>query len=354
LTPDGFVEGRSALLVVLVAWIMMNRIFTFVVPPSAGGQRLDVFLVDQMPEVSRSRIKGLIDQGLAEVEGVRAKAGQRLKFGQNVTLIVPPVKPLELLPDSEVRFEILFQDKDLIVINKPPGLVVHPAAGHQSGTLVHGLLAVCPDLLEVGGRIRPGIVHRLDKDTSGVMVAAKNDQAHRALVDQFKGGAVQKVYLALCRGWPPVDRGEVDAPIGRHPIRRKEMSTRARLGRPALTRWEVLRRFRLGVSLVKLHLLTGRTHQIRVHLASIGFPVLGDFVYGVSAAGLKDGGGPLKEFIKRQMLHSRRLGLLHPQTGRKMVFEAPLPADMVSALEILEKNEENPPETRASVNRTCF
>jgi len=324
----------------------MNRTFTFLVPASAGGERLDIFLADQIQEISRSRIKVLIADGLVQIEGVRAKAGQRLKSGQNVTLTVPPVKPLELLPDSEVRFEVLFQDNDLIVINKPPGLVVHPAAGHHSGTLVHGLLALCPDLLESGGQARPGIVHRLDKDTSGVMVAAKNDRAHRNLVDQFKGGAVQKVYLALCRGWPSVDRGEVDAPIGRHPIRRKEMSVRTRSGRPALTRWEVLRRFRPGVSLVKLHLLTGRTHQIRVHLASIGFPVLGDSVYGVSAAGLKDGGGPLKGLIKRQMLHSQCLGFLHPQTGRQMVFEAPLPDDMVNILEILEKSEDDPFETR--------
>ena len=236
-----------------------------------------------------------------------------------------------------MAFEILYQDADIIVINKPPGLVVHPAAGHAEGTLVHGLLAVVEDLPGVGGEIRPGIVHRLDKDTSGVMVAAKTDAAHQALTAAFKGRGVDKAYLAICRGGPTKDRGIIDAPIGRHPIRRKEMSTRSKSGRTARTGYEVLDRFKMGACLVRLTLYTGRTHQIRVHLASLGCPVLGDPLYGrAGPGGLKDPEGRIRSLVNRQMLHSHKLGFAHPVSGERVDFEAPCPEDMVLVLAALE------------------
>ena len=222
------------------------------------------------------------------------------------------------------------------MVDKPAGLVVHPAAGHASGTLVHGLLAACPDMEGIGGEGRPGIVHRLDKDTSGVMVAAKTSEALRKLVDDFKNGRVSKTYLALCLGWPDRDRGEIDLPIGRHPVRRKEMSTRSNRGRPARTAYQVLARYGLGIGFLSVRIFTGRTHQIRVHLASQGFPVLGDPVYGRGPAALKNGGGPLKKLVRRQLLHSHRLSLKHPVTGRSLECEAPRPTDMARVLEILE------------------
>ena len=310
----------------------------FIVPDSGQGERLDRFLSLMAGELSRSRIKSLIDDGMAMVDGRTAKASQRLKAGQSLTLTVPAVTPPDLTPDHSVNFEVLYQDPDLVVVNKPPGLVVHPAAGHYSGTLVHGLLAVCPDLAGVGGEARPGIVHRLDKDTSGVMVVAKNDRTHRALAQQFKSGGIGKVYAAICRGWPGTDLGEIDAPIGRHPVRRKEMSTRSRSGRPALTRYRVLQRYSLGASLLDVKILTGRTHQIRVHLASIGFPILGDPVYGVGHLALKKSAENLKGLILRQMLHAKRLGFRHPGTDEALVFEAPIPPDMERLLAVLEES----------------
>ncbi len=306
---------------------------------SESGSRLDQFLAMRAPELSRSRIKNLIDRGLAEIDGVCSKAARRVKAGQVVKLDVPQVAPVDLIPDEQVIFGILYEDSHIIVVNKPPDLVVHPATGHATGTLVHGLLASCSDLAGVGGELRPGIVHRLDKDTSGVMVVAKTDRAHVALVDGFTERKMAKTYLAICHGQPKEDRGQIDAPIGRHPVRRQEMSIRSTSGRPALTRWEVLRRFRMSLSLLRLQILTGRTHQIRVHLASIGCPVLGDGIYGRGTSGLKKGGGSLKGSVKRQMLHAHRLGLTHPVTGQRMEFEAPLPMDMVMVLELLEKNE---------------
>ncbi|MFH1091793.1 MAG: RluA family pseudouridine synthase [Pseudomonadota bacterium] len=315
---------------------LVGTTLTFKVAEVDRDERLDRFLAARTLYLSRARIKVLIDQGLARVENTGAKAARRLKPGETITLLVPEPEPVELTPDAGVAFEILYQDPDIIIVNKPPGLVVHPAAGHQTGTLVHGLLAACPDLAGIGGEIRPGVVHRLDKDTSGVMVAAKNEQAHRVLVEAFKARKVQKTYLALCRGGPGTETGEIDAPIGRHPLRRKQMSVRAVTSRAALTRFEVVQRFSLGISLLRLHLLTGRTHQIRVHLASIGCPVLGDRIYGTGLGGLKDGGGPLKGLIKRQMLHAHELNLSHPRTGREMKFMAPLPQDMEQVISALE------------------
>ena len=308
---------------------------TLPVPDEGAGERLDRFLASRAGELSRARIKGLIDRGLCRVDDKAAKAAQRLKAGQRVDLTVPETADPDLTPDATVVFTILYEDADIVVVDKPAGLVVHPAAGHGAGTLVHGLLAACPDLSGVGGEARPGIVHRLDKDTSGVLIAAKTDRAHRVLADGFKNRAFDKTYLAVCVGRPEKNQGEIDAPIGRHPIRRKEMSIRSESGRRALTRYEVIETFPAGASYLRVHLLTGRTHQIRVHLASIGCPILGDPVYGKGAAGLKGHLGPMKHLVRRQQLHAHRLGLPHPVTNERMEFVAPVPADMVGVLAAL-------------------
>jgi 23S rRNA pseudouridine1911/1915/1917 synthase len=312
------------------------------VPAQGHGQRLDRFLTDLPLGLSRSQLKRLIDDGFVEVEGRPAKAGLKLKEGWSLVVTVPDPEPTRLVPEAGVRFAILYQDAELIVVDKPAGLVVHPAAGHRTGTLVHGLLAACTDLAGIGGEVRPGIVHRLDKDTSGVMIVAKTDRAHQDLAAQFKAGRVLKLYLGLCRGRTGLDQGVIEASIGRHPVWRKQMSTRSRSGRPAITRYEVLRRFDLGVSLLRLRLLTGRTHQIRVHLASIGCPILGDPVYGVGLGGLKDGGRLLRGLVARQMLHAQTIGFCHPVTREEMSFTSPLPEDMTRVLETLERCEAAP------------
>jgi len=314
--------------------------FQYHIPASSHGERLDRFLARRNPDLSRSRLKRLIDQGHVQVNKTPAKPSLNLKEGQLVSLIVPDASPSRLAPEPDIYFDILYQDRELIVVNKPAGLVVHPAAGHQTGTLVQGLLAVCPDLTGIGGENRPGIVHRLDKDTSGVMVVAKTDKAHHALAEQFKKGRIIKYYLALCRGWPRSNQGQIDTPIGRHPVRRKRMSARSPSGRPALTRFDVVRRFGQGVSLLRLNILTGRTHQIRVHLASIGCPILGDRVYGVGLGWLQKN-KMLKGLVTRQMLHAERITFIHPAVSQEMTFEAALPEDISRVLEALEKSEIN-------------
>ena len=315
----------------------METTRNFIVSSEYEGIRLDVFLSRVNPDLSRARIQSLIEEELVRIDERSVKAGKKVVAGQTVTLIIPPSKPARVAPDPSVEFEIIYQDRDLAIINKPAGLVVHPAAGHWEGTLVHGLLAACPDMEGVGGEIRPGIVHRLDKDTSGVMVAAKNQRAHEALVAKFKAGEMTKYYLALCVKWPRNDKGLIDLPIGRHPVRRKEMSTRSTAGRSALTKYEVLKRFSMGAALLRLRLFTGRTHQIRVHLASIGCPILGDQVYGRGVKALKNGGAPLRGLARRQMLHSHRLEFQHPGTGLPLSFEAPMPDDMEEVKRVLER-----------------
>jgi len=306
---------------------MSNSDYSFTAGAENSRQRLDAFLATALPDtlLSRSRLKELIEQGEVLVNGNPAKVAYRLRGGERITVAVPPPRKSELLPE-EVAFTILHEDEDLLVIAKPPGLVVHPGCGHQSGTLVHGLLFHCDDLAGIGGEERPGIVHRLDKDTSGVMVVAKNDQAHQALVNQFKERQVSKIYRAIVNGSPLADSGRIDQPIGRHPVQRKKMAINEQ-GRRAVTNWLVLERFVAGFSFLELVLETGRTHQIRVHLTALGHPVSGDELYGrqdkprLAALG-----------VVRQCLHSYRLGFQHPRSGAELSFTAPLWPDMAQIL----------------------
>jgi len=303
-----------------------------VVPLERAGERLDLFLAQSIPELSRSRIQRLIKEGRVTINGIKAlKPRQKLAGKEEIELEIPPPEKILLEPEPGVPFEILYEDRDIVVLNKPPGLVVHPAAGHSKGTLVQGLLARVRDLSGIGGELRPGIVHRLDKDTSGLLLVAKHDQAHQALSLQFKEREVSKVYLALVHGVPSLSSGHVDRPLGRHPVHRKKMSIQPH-GREAYTAWKVREGFkRMRAALLEVYPRTGRTHQIRVHLASIGHPIVGDRLYG----GLR----PTGPKALRQMLHAWKLSFFHPHTGKRLSFEAPLPPDFQSLLEELRAQE---------------
>lgn len=286
------------------------------------GKRLDVYIAGRLA-LSRSAAQRLIDEGRALVDGARAKAARRVRAGDLVTVELPEPRPLDVAPE-DLPLDILYEDSDIIVINKPRGLVVHPAAGNWSGTLVNALLAHCRDLSGIGGKIRPGIVHRLDKDTSGVIVAAKNDATHLALSRALKERAIEKTYLAVVHGVPRAARGVIDAPIGRHPVQRKRMAVVPEgQGRAALTEYEVLEDLD-GYALLKIHPVTGRTHQIRVHLAHIGHPIVGDPVYG----GRRERTARRAPEISGQALHAAAVSFNHPRTGERMTFTAPLPDDM--------------------------
>jgi 23S rRNA pseudouridine1911/1915/1917 synthase len=281
-----------------------------------AGARLDQFLVTRLADLSRARIQALIKVGAITLNAAVVKPGAKLHTGDSIGVTIPEAVPVETLA-QEIPLSVLFEDDDLIVLDKPAGLVVHPAAGHADGTLVNALLHHCTALSGIGGEMRPGIVHRLDKDTSGCLVAAKNDLTHRALVRQFAGREVAKIYLALVAGTPAAVGGIIDQPIGRHPVHRKKMAVVER-GRPACTDWRVLGSVP-GGSLVECTLHSGRTHQIRVHLKHLGHPLLGDEVYG------RRGDHP------RQMLHAWRLGFVHPRTAARVNFISPIPADFVEA-----------------------
>ena len=289
-----------------------------------AGRRLDALLAQLEPALSRAQAQRLIERGLVTVEGRASKPSHRVREGERIEARVPAPESAELEPEA-IPLRVVYEDADLIVIDKPAGLVVHPAPGHAHGTLVHALLHHCPDLAGVGGVARPGIVHRLDKGTSGLLVAAKHDLAHRSLAAQFKAHSIDREYRALVRGAPRADEGCVRAPIGRHPVDRKRFSTRARIGRAAVTHWSVERR--LGAhTLLRVRLETGRTHQIRVHLASVGLPIAGDPVYGASRRGNTPPG------LERPALHAALLGFDHPRSGERMRFESPLPEDLERVL----------------------
>jgi 23S rRNA pseudouridine1911/1915/1917 synthase len=303
-----------------------------VVPASLPGARLDAWLRDQLPNVSRGALQRLLAEGHIRVNGEPAKPNRAPRVGDRITIAWPAARPAEARPEA-IPLEILHEDADLLVLNKAPGLVVHPAAGHEDGTLVNALLHHCAGRLSgIGGVARPGIVHRLDKDTSGCLVVAKHDAAHVALAKQFAERSLAKTYLALVCGVPAVEAGEIRAAIARHPSHRKRMAVTDGGGREAWTSWR--RRERLaGAALLEATLHTGRTHQLRVHFQHIGHPIVGDDTYGerpnarlAEAAGWR---------APRQMLHAWRLEFTHPGTGAEMAFEAPVPEDFDAALRAL-------------------
>ncbi|HOB20261.1 MAG TPA: RluA family pseudouridine synthase [Candidatus Atribacteria bacterium] len=278
-----------------------------------AGQRIDVFLASQLPEYSRSYLQNLIKQGNATVEGAQVKANYKVKPGEEILLAIPPARQLAIEPEN-IELEYIYEDNDIAVINKPQGMVVHPAPGNYSGTLVNALLHSCRQLSSINGVIRPGIVHRIDKDTSGLLVIAKNDMAHRELAKQLKDKTMSRVYMALAEKNFKQDEGTIDAPIGRNPVDRKKMAVVER-GRNAVTHYKVLERFG-EYTLLMLELTTGRTHQIRVHLSHIGHPIVGDPLYGSKKQ---------RFTLNGQALHAYKLRLVHPSTGEPMEFEAPLP-----------------------------
>jgi 23S rRNA pseudouridine1911/1915/1917 synthase len=306
-----------------------------IVPAASGGLRLDRALTELLPDFSRSFIVKLIDDGRVSVAGRAAtKASLRVEEGQSIEVDVPPPAPSSI-ESQELPLTILFEDDELVVIDKPAGLVVHPAAGHRDGTLVNALLFHVKDLSGIGGELRPGIVHRLDKDTSGVMVIAKHDDAHRRLTDAWGTDAVRKEYLALVYGTPKSPSGTIDAPIGRDPRDRVKMAI-VPGARHALTDYFVAEQLR-HASLLRCRIRTGRTHQIRVHLKHLGHPIIGDALYsGPQWRGIPD--RKLQKTIAsfpRQALHASRITFPHPRTGEALTFEAPLPTDMQDLLEAL-------------------
>ncbi len=297
-------------------------------------ERLDRILMARHPDFSRARLEGLIKANRVFVNGVcAAKAGQKVSETDEIRVEIPP--PVPATPEAEdIPLDVLFEDADMLVLDKPAGLVVHPAPGHQTGTLVNALLHHCPNLSGIGGVARPGIVHRLDQDTSGLLVVAKSQKALEGLAKAFASHRnVEKTYVAICHGAPRLDAGTVDTLIGRHPVNRKKMAVVEANGKRAVTHWRVLLKGfspqkGVGVlSLVECRIETGRTHQIRVHLASLGCPVVGDALYGKSALD-----GRMDPTPRRQLLHAARLRLFHPVTGARLSFEAPLPKDFADVL----------------------
>lgn len=299
---------------------------TLQVNPEDTGTRLDAWLAGQLPDVTRSAAARLCEEGRVTAAGKPLAKNYRLSGGEAVSVTLPDPEPVDVAP-QDIPLDVVYEDSDVIVVNKPKGLVVHPAPGHPDGTLVNALLHHCGDSLSgIGGELRPGIVHRIDRDTSGLIIAAKNDAAHQKLSAQLQDHTLARIYRCIVIGNLREDSGTVDAPIGRHPVDRKRMAVEPRTGRPAVTHWSVLARYR-GFTHVECRLETGRTHQIRVHLASIGHPLLGDTVYGSR----KPWPG-----LAGQCLHARRLKFTHPSTGRPVELECPLPDWFQAVLRKLE------------------
>ena len=291
------------------------------------GERLDAFLARSVPGLTRSAAQKLLEDGAVTLSGRLGKKNDRTAAGMEVSLTLPQPEPLDVLP-QDIPLDVVYEDDDVIVVNKPVGMVVHPAPGHPDGTLVNALLYHCGSSLSgINGVLRPGIVHRIDRDTSGLIIAAKNDRAHLALAAQLQDHTLARVYEAVAVGSLKEDSGTVDAPIGRHPVDRKKMAVDRKNGRPAVTHWSVLARYP-GYTRVECRLETGRTHQIRVHMASIGHPLLGDVVYGSK-----------KPFpgLAGQCLHAKRLRFLHPSTGEPVEVECPLPQWFTDVLKKIDK-----------------
>lgn len=291
---------------------MEELYFTADVP----GIRIDRFLSDEMPDVSRSHIQKLIKEHLVSVNDNQIKSNYKVNTGDSIRVSLPDPEIPDITPE-DIPLDILYEDEDILIVNKPKGMVVHPAPGHYSGTLVNAVMYHCKDNLSgINGVSRPGIVHRIDMDTTGSLIICKNDLAHQSLADQLKDHSITRKYHAIVHGRLKEDTGTINAPIGRHPVNRKKMSTHAPNGRPAVTHYKVLKRFG-GYTYIECRLETGRTHQIRVHMASIGHPILGDAVYGPAKCPIK---------LEGQTLHAKILGITHPRTGAYMEFDAPLPS----------------------------
>ena len=292
-----------------------------------AGERLDQFLARSVEGLTRSAAQRLLEEGAVTRAGRPARKNDKTSPGDVLEVVLPAPAPVDLLP-QDIPLDVVYEDDDVIVVNKPVGMVVHPAPGHPDGTLVNALLYHCGNSLSgINGALRPGIVHRIDRDTSGLLIAAKNDAAHLALAEQLQDHSLYREYEAVCAGSPKEDAGTVDAPIGRHPTDRKKMAIDRKNGRRAVTHWAVLGRYP-GCTHIQCRLETGRTHQIRVHLASIGHPILGDTVYGSK----KPYPG-----LAGQCLHARRLSFLHPRTGERVTVDCPLPDYFTALLDKLSR-----------------
>ncbi len=306
------------------------------IPREFAGQRADVFLSGFLTELSRSSIKRHIEQGNILIDRKTFKPSKIISGGESLSVNIPPPEPCGV-EGEEIDVEVVYEDRDMIVVNKPAGMVVHPGAGVTGGTLVNALVHMCEDLSGIGGEIRPGIVHRLDKETSGVMVVAKNDRAHRSLSEQFKTREMKKEYAAVVSGEMKKNSGVFSSPIGRSHSNRVKMTSFSKTGRDAETRWEVVERLR-GATLVSVWPKTGRTHQIRVHFSENGFPVLADKVYGGKKSRPRNS-GTVGALIKRHALHAKSLEFTHPVTGKLLEFSTKIPEDMISVIDFLRRQD---------------
>lgn len=301
----------------------------FLVKPQNNNIRIDKFLAEQMPDRTRSFLQKLIKDNQVLVNKEPVKSNYKISTGDLISIHIPEIKDPEILAE-DIPLDILYEDNDIIIVNKPKQMVVHPAPGHYSGTLVNALMFHCgEDLSGINGELRPGIVHRIDMDTTGSLVICKNDMAHQSLSEQLKVHSIKRVYEAIVHGNLKEDTGTIHAPIGRHPLDRKKMSTHAKVSRDAITHYKVVQRFR-NYTYIQCQLETGRTHQIRVHMAGIGHPILGDQVYGPKKCPFPS--------LQGQSLHAKTLGIIHPRTGKYLEVNAPLPDYFLKLLEILSEN----------------